>query len=329
MFYRCHLDRRLDCTTYYYIEEVILYVPCAKPIPRWRSLTRVFKTSLWLGFIVGYIFLAILIFYSVKYSNKMAKKGHVFSTYTNLGKCFVNLWAVILGISATEDIPHKTTIRIIFILWVMYCFAVNTVYQTFLTSFMVDPGLQHQLSSVEELLESNMEFGMVPSFASLLPDLREKRFNRIQRCNEIQKCLARMSFKGDFATFHCKKCAEYSGYTRYVDSTGKLLFCEVKPNFAKQYSTIFLQNGNFILERINMIILKLHEGGLSDQWWKEMIYTSTLQAARNFTTPPGDYVALSMEHMQSALYIFILGIIVSVICFIVEIFTRKQIKKVK
>lgn len=324
VYYRCHISGDvIECTTPYILDETVWYVPCAQPNPRWTSLSRVFKLSLWLGFILGYIIISVLIWIIVKISNVVATVGNKSLTYTKLAKCFLNLWAVILGVSATEDIPKNTVVRIVFLLWVAYSLAVNTVYQTFLTSYMVDPGLQHQISSVDELLDSRLDYGMVDTLESLLPDLKAKRYERRQICDDIEVCARRAAMKGDYAILHSKICTDYIAAVRYVDSNGDPLFCQLDEVFSRQYITTSVQKGSPMLARYNDVIQRVVEGGILDQWWRELRFQATLSAARNFTVPVGDYVPLSMEHLQSAFYILILGYIIPTVTFLVEILSHK------
>ena len=54
MWYKRHLLPEFECLTPHSIDHVVWYVPCAKPYPRWSSLTRVFKPSLWLGMLCSF-----------------------------------------------------------------------------------------------------------------------------------------------------------------------------------------------------------------------------------------------------------------------------------
>jgi len=47
----------------------------------------------------------------------------------------------------------------LFFVFVLYCFAISTVFQTFLASALVDPGYENQLISLDEILDSGIEFG--------------------------------------------------------------------------------------------------------------------------------------------------------------------------
>jgi len=324
LYYRCHITDVIECATPYMYDALIWYVPCAQPNPRWASLSRVFKLSLWLGFIVGYITVSITTCAIVQICNTFATAENESSTYTNMTKCFLNLWAVILGVSVTENIPPKAVIRSVFLLWVVYSLAVNTVYQTFLTSYMVDPGLQQQISSVGELLDSGLEYGIYSSFGSLIPDLRNKLYERRQIYEDIEGCARRLATKGDFAFLYSKINTDYLTAVHFVDSNGHPLFCHMDENFSSQYVTLSVQRGSPMLTRYNDVIQRVIEGGLLDQYWKVIKFKATLLAAKNMTVPVGDFTPLSTEHLQSAFYVLILGCVISLVSFSVEVLFHKR-----
>jgi hypothetical protein len=58
--------------------------------------------------------------------------------------------------------PRNYYLRIVIFAWIFYSFSISTVFQTFFTSFLVDPGLQKQITSLKELSNSHMEYGIPP-----------------------------------------------------------------------------------------------------------------------------------------------------------------------
>jgi len=48
-------------------------------------------------------------------------------------------WAVIVGVTA-PDLPHKASVRAVFLAWLFFSLAVNTLLQTFLTTFLTRSG---------------------------------------------------------------------------------------------------------------------------------------------------------------------------------------------
>ena len=61
------------------------------------------------------------------------------------------------------------------------------------------------------------------------------------------------------------------------------------------------------------------QGGFVNFWWEELKYMATLQKAEDFNLPTGEYVALTMKHLQSAFYFLFLGYALSVTSFFLEL----------
>ena len=55
--------------------------------------------------------------------------------------------------------PRKTRLRVLYLVWLFYCLHINIVYLTSLTTFLIQSGFEHQIQSVEELVESDVEYG--------------------------------------------------------------------------------------------------------------------------------------------------------------------------
>jgi hypothetical protein len=91
----------VDVTVPYIADGYRWHVPCARPVPGWLSLTRVFYPSAWLGLILALVFVSLLVCCLVKTS---ASSG--FSAYSHISVSLLNLWAVILGVSAPNAVPH-------------------------------------------------------------------------------------------------------------------------------------------------------------------------------------------------------------------------------
>jgi hypothetical protein len=49
--------------------------------------------------------------------------------------------------------------RLVYLLFVWYSYVVNSVFQTFFTSVLVGPGMKKQISLIDELLSSGLEYG--------------------------------------------------------------------------------------------------------------------------------------------------------------------------
>ncbi|PNF21457.1 hypothetical protein B7P43_G13529, partial [Cryptotermes secundus] len=315
LYYVCHLSNGFECSMPYIFDETLWYIPCPKPFPHWMSLSRVFDVSLWLVFILVYVIYSTLIWVSVMLYNM---QGNVQHPCTSISKCFLNLWAIILGVSAYDKSPEKTIIRVSFLLWVMYSLALNSVYQTFLTSFLIDPGLEREISTVEELLESEMELGIPTTVDTVLPELTSSRYWRHTLCPDMSLCFRRLAYEGNFAVLCSRYSTEYDEGHKYIDSNGKSHLCHLKQTFSLQSVTMTVQKGSLLLEKFNAVISHVIEAGLMNLWWKDLKFLATLRADKVLEAPNSEYTAMTMEHFQSAFFVLAFGSLLAVLCFVWE-----------
>ena len=326
-WYRCHLIKEMECPFPHLIDACRWFVPCAKPYPRWMSTTRVFKLPLWLSFLSAYVVASLAIWQVVKINNSISTEPIENQAYTSLVKCLLNFWAIILEESASNNPPHVGAIRTVFLVWVLYCWAVNTVYQTFLTSFLIDPGLQHAVTSEEELLSSKLKYGIPDTIVSIVPSLSSDRYRLRDHCDDLQGCRDRLAFKGDFALFFSKYNMEYLAAAKYMDPDGKSMVCKFSDVYCNQLTIMPVPTGLLMLELFNDLILHVYQSGLMEYWWNDLRYTATLDLAKDLNEPVGEYIKLTLEHLQSAFYLLFLGCIFSIIAFISEITCQKRDKR--
>ncbi|XP_063223046.1 uncharacterized protein LOC134531283 [Bacillus rossius redtenbacheri] len=103
-------------STFPYAKESISWVvPLAKPLPRWKSLIKVFPASF-------------------------------------------------------PKMPQRLTPRFLVAIFLIYSMVVNTAYRTFLITDITHPMYEHQMSSVEEILNSGIQYGFHPNMKKFFND---------------------------------------------------------------------------------------------------------------------------------------------------------------
>ena len=319
-WYKCHIIKQFDCLTPHVIDRAKWFVPCAQPYPRWSSLTRVFKPSLWLGLLSAYVVVAYAMHLVVFLRASLTTPETRNYGYYGKSKVFLNFWAIILSGSAPGDPPHNFSLRSVFLAWVLYCWAVNNVYQTFLTSFLIDPGLQHQISTEEELLTSGtLKYGYDVETEAVIPGLLEERYKNHQICESYEDCQQRLLGTQNFAFVFGKVITDYDIAAHHMTADGKPLICQVEDVVMNQITSMTVLKGHPLLRFFNMIIRSALEAGLVEKWFEDVKYTATLRAASNFNMPPGEYITLSLQHLQSAFYFLFFGLFLSLMAFIGEL----------
>jgi hypothetical protein len=278
----------------------------------------VFKLSLWLGFIVAYVIISAIMWQVVKMTSRIFAEVAKNQAYASLGKCLFNFWAIILEESASNNPPNVAVVRAVFFAWVLYCWAINSVYQAYLTTFLIDPGLHHQLSSEDEILTSGIEYITEKSLMSIYPGLQGTRYRHINVTEHVQTAENRVE-KGTSAFLFSIFLVQYAIALEYMDADGKPRICDIKDDFAFNLVTMFVPKGFPYKAWYDQVLLYLMQAGLVNFWWEEIKYTAILQKAGDFNLPPGEYIALTMKHLQSAFYFLFWGYAFSVTSFLLEL----------
>jgi hypothetical protein len=244
-------------------------------------------------------------------------------TYTNLPKCLLNFWAILLEESASNHPPDVAAIRAVFFGWVLYCWAINTVYQAHLTSFLIDPGLQHQLSSEDEILTSGIEYRTVTSMVFLYPDLKGTRYRHMNNTVDVALAQARVA-EGTLAFLYSEFPVEYNIALKYKDPNDVRSICKIKGDFNIDLVAMHVPKGFSLKPKYDIILLALLQAGLVNLWWEQLKFTASLEGARKFVSPPGVYVVLTLKHLQFAFYFLLMGYAMSVLLIFIELSCRQH-----
>jgi hypothetical protein len=254
----------------------------------------------------------------VKITSSISTKAAQNQAYTSLPKCLLNFWAIILEESASNHPPDVAAIRAVFFGWVLYCWAVNTVYQAYVTSFLIDPGLQHQLSSEDEILTSGIEYSTVTSMIFLYPDLKGTRYIHLNNTVEVDLAQARVA-EGTLAFLYAKFPVEYNIGLKYKDANGVPSICQIKDDFDFNLVAVHVPQGFPLKPKYEKVLLVLLQAGLVNLWWEHLKYTATLEGSRKFGSPPAKYIVLTLKHLQSAFYFLLIGYAMSVLLLFIEL----------
>ncbi|PSN32653.1 Ionotropic receptor 221 [Blattella germanica] len=296
-------------------------VPCAKPLPHWESIFRIFAPELWIAYL-GCIFVSSVVMTLIAKCRKriLFLKYETFSTFSD---SVCSFYAVIIG--GAMSVPKSETLRLFYFSWICYGFAFNTVLQTFLTSFLVQPLMDHQISSVDEMLDSGIAFGYGRGYDRIFEKIEGKKFQTIlhnrQNCSTDEVCLQRLAYKSDFAVFFNRLRFEYQVKYKYSDKeTGRLLICSIpEVSYTSNYA-MFVPKGHFVLSLMNTVIRRVLEAGLylkfqTDDEYLEKVRTHA--GSKQFSE--SEYFQLEVNHLQAPFTILLFGYVVSALMFVSEI----------
>ena len=178
----------LSSTNSYYIMTRRWYVPCSDKYPRWSSIFRILSVELWLVLIISIVIMAISTTLVGRYSCTSEWQG-----YKALKSSFINIWAVILGVSV-PSMPRTMSLGSLFLAWMCFSLAFSTVFQAFLTTFLIDSGYKTPIKNMDVIFASGMKLAYPQSYNPIFEMLDATESLQIKRnhfiCLSKEDCFA-------------------------------------------------------------------------------------------------------------------------------------------
>ena len=296
----------------YFTLKLNWFVPCPKPLSRLQKISHIFSPSVWVAIVVVLFLITIA-------SWCLAKQSNDVRSYTTISSALYNTWAVTVGESVTER-PRSLRLKLLFVAFVWYCSAITTVFQTFLTSFLVDPGYENQLHSLDEILDSGIEFGFPhvwKVFFGLSPDFKDEQVvERGQTCSNEWECINRIHETDNFATFVQAWSVQY--YTNFINDHSTVCPLQEYDDAAFVFITTYVQKGSLFLELLNKYIIISIESGIVKKAVSDSLYVS--RPTRSTIDVSDGYFVFTLSHLRIAFYILFVGHGLSFLLFLCEVF---------
>ncbi|KAJ9601664.1 hypothetical protein L9F63_000197 [Diploptera punctata] len=299
--------------------------PCPTPIPRVERIISIFTSEVWIS--TGMVFISasmVLWFLSSKEKNSQHFR---LSSFTELSKCLQNTWASLIGVSVSE-MPTSSRVRCFFMIYTCFCIALNTVFQAYFTTFLIEPGYGKGVETLLEVNNTGMEIGF--SFIMFLmayeADYDMTTYNNVTECENVAKCMERTMFEGDIVTVTSKQLAYYQAIANGIQDTSRVV-CFLDEIIFSTYFVIGTHKGSPILYDLNKIINEHMEMGLIEKFSSLSIHSIKLKPIRERENVE-DYFVFSIVHLAPVFIILICGCLLSSMVFIFELgigFCKKNI----
>jgi hypothetical protein len=317
------LTSSFDATIPYTFSNMKMLVPCPKAIPGTEKVLETFSLTVWLT--IGLVLLLTTVVFwcagNVFYPS-VCNETH---TYQSLSDCFHNVWSVFVAVSVPRQ-PRSSTLRVLFFLYVCFCFAISTVFQAFFVSYLVEPKYERKLKTLDELQESDVVYGYhqithyfqssmsYPEFVNFLEHKKLK-----EDCSNIRKCIERMTTKRDIASIIPPFFALYVAREMGIVDFGKIV-CSLEGDIISGGGIFLFKKGNPLLDRFNILMRRYLEAGLLESHWQELQHRASLRGGGRLREAAGDvFFAFSISHIMPAFVVLLLGTVLSSVVFIGEL----------
>jgi ABC-type phosphate/phosphonate transport system permease subunit len=271
-------------------------------------MSRVFASEVWVLIFV-LMFLAAITFRLVAVGQTTVECD----AYKDISNCLLSTWALVLGVGV-HKMPLSLPLRGLFFLWLMYSLAINTLFQTYVTTYIVDPGHRYQIDSVDEIMEYRLGVYVLDFLYELLGDDLLKHLKPWHQCGKVHQCLKTASASPGAVMLAGKVVTKYTSQElncafKYHESSSDWLHFHI---------VMVLKKGSPYLERINSVIMRLVEGGYPGKFFKDLTQKKRLRCLSEL----GQYVPMSLDQLQSAFVVMLVGLSISLLLFFGELMVK-------
>jgi hypothetical protein len=242
------------------------YVPCSVKHPRWSSIYRILSVELWLFLVISILIAAISTTLVGRYSCT-----YEWQVYKALTSSFTKVWAVIFGVPVSK-MSRTPSLRSLFLAWVCFSVAFNTVFQAHLTTYLVDSGYKTPNQNMDELVASDIQLAYKPFYSIIFENSDETELSKVQRnllsCPIFKVCLDWARYQNNASILVPDIGAELS----YADGelfgeNSEMIICKLEDGVV--YSSglrMVMFHGDPLMKSVNEIIDRVVEAGIYNHW---------------------------------------------------------------
>ena len=319
-----------DVTSTYITTRFRWYVPCSVKYPRWSSIFRILSVELWLVLIITIVTAALSTTLVGRYSCTPE-----WQEYKTLTSSLTNIWAVILGV-AVSTMPRTPSLRLLFFTWMCFSIAFSTVFQAFLTMFLIESVYKTPIQNMDELFASGIKLAYPPEYNFIFENGNETEVLKVQRnrviCPSFDLCFYWAMYQKNTSILLSEVHAEFLYAIGNLDGeNSKPLLCRLEEGvFLNSGLTMMMFHGDPLLRRVNEIIDRVVEAGLYNHWISLLLNWYKILVQKIAIVQPLDgYYSFNLYHMQPSFYLLLMGWCLSALCFMVEVLYNRILSKVK
>jgi len=216
------------------------------------------------------------------------------------------------------------------------CFSVafSTVFQAFLTTFLIDSGYKTPIQNMEELYASGVKLAYSPEKSYIFESGDETEASNVQTndviCESEEDCIGWVIYqKNASVLLDDDDVEENIALGIYLGENSKPLLCGIKDGVFRQTGLIMtMLHGDPLMKRVTEIIDRVVEAGIYNYWNSLRMHSLKLSSLKITMVHPLDgYYSFNLHHMQPAFYLLLMGWCLSTLCFLVEIFYNCVLSK--
>nr|XP_053629720.1 ionotropic receptor 21a-like [Cherax quadricarinatus] len=297
------------------------------PLPLWQALSFPFSRWMWLA-----VFLCLLASGPVLYlvARGTAACGEDIPELRTLSSGFTYSFATLLGKSAVRDPKPVSAHLLVLSLW-LYGMIVTIAYSTNLTAFLLVSRRPYSMETFKELHDSGLRvFGLGDLFKQELASASDIYLKELSRTYEGYSSPGQIFPKvleGQGALLENHGFLEFTAATRFA-SRGQSRVRIMKECFAPYNIAMGLQTHSPLKRRLDVVLGWIQQAGLVRRFFLDSLrLAKTTKEYRGASVGEGGedrveggVIPLSLNHLQGAFLIVLIGSFVATLVFLLEMY---------
>jgi hypothetical protein len=209
---------------------------------------------------------------------------------------------------------------------VFFSLAFSTVFQAFLTTFLIDSGYIRPIQNMDELFSSGIKLAYSREYKFIFENGDETEVSKLKtylvKCPNNLFCVKWTIYHRNASVLISDILAEINYATGFfLSENSEPLMCRLEDGivFSSGISMIMF-HGDPLLRRVSEIIDRLVESGIYSQWDSPRTELLKIRSRKIGTVHPLDgYYSFNLYHMQPAFYLLLMGWCLSAFCFMIEV----------
>jgi hypothetical protein len=218
---------------------------------------------------------------------------------------------------------------------VFFSLAFSTVFQAFLTTFLIDSGYKTPIQNFDELFASGIKLAYPQEYNYVfkIGDESEALIvhsNRVN-CSFTEVCLNWAIHHKNVSVLMSDALAEINYATGgLTGGNSEPLLCRLEDGAVLNTGiSMFMLHGDPLLRLVTEIIDRVVEAGLYNYWISAYLHSLNIDSRKIAIVHPLDgYYSFNLYHMQPAFYLLLMGWFLGALCFMMELLFKRVLTKI-
>jgi hypothetical protein len=204
---------------------------------------------------------------------------------------------------------------------VCYSVAISTVFQAYLTTYLIEPGYEETLKNRDQMLKLEKKFAFVKGYSTFFNDISDPVDSTIRNhalyCDKDYTCFIWAAVHHNISTIIYDLDMEtYRRREDWTDENNRPLLCELEDGVVRTFDIAFLvRKRSPFFEVIENVVGRIVEGGIFMQIKKRGFVKENIQRKFDFNVFDVTYSAMNFRHLQTAFYFLMLGYVLAGVLF--------------